>query len=96
MNGTTTMYTGPLGSTVHILRADAGTVADLAAVDWNRRFRRVCLDPVRGIITLMTPSFSHEDLTGYLDDIVDAAGGLLTGAAKGLRHTRKRGSDSSG
>ena len=31
MNGPTTMYTGPLGSTVHILRADAGTVADLAA-----------------------------------------------------------------
>ena len=91
MSDTTTMYTGPLGSTVHVLRADAGTIAELAVIDWNRRFRRVCLDPVRGIITLMAPSFSHEDLTGYLDDIVDVAGGFLTGAAKGLRHTRLRG-----
>ena len=88
---TTTMHAGPLGSTLHALRADAGTVAALAAVDWNRCFRRVRLDPVRGIITLMAPSFSHEDLTGFLEHIVDNAGSLLTGAAKGLRHTRLRG-----
>ena len=88
---TTTMHAGPLGSTLHVLRADAETVAALAAVDWNRYFRRVCLDPVRGIITLTAPSFSHEDLTGLLEHIVDNAGSLLTGAAKGLRHTRLRG-----
>ena len=54
---TTTMHAGPLGSTLHALRADAETVAALATVDWNRYFRRVCLDPVRGIITLTAPSF---------------------------------------
>ena len=58
-----TTLTGPLGSTVHVLRADAGTIAELAAVDWNRYFPRVCLDPVRGLITLMSPSHLHEDLS---------------------------------
>ena len=54
----TTMHVGPLGSTIHVLRADADTVAELAAIDWNRHFRRVCLDPVRGLITLMAPLIS--------------------------------------
>ena len=61
-NDAATMHTGPLGSTLHVLRADADTVAALAAVDWNRHFRRVRLDPVQGIITLMAPSRLHEDL----------------------------------
>ena len=55
MHTPATMHVGPLGSTIHIIRADADTIAALAAVDWNRRFRRVCLDPVRGLITLMEP-----------------------------------------
>ena len=88
-----TMLTGPLGSTVHVLRADAGTIAELAAIDWNRHFRRVCLDPVRGIITLMAPSHPHEDLTKILDDVVDAAGSAIAGATKGIRSTRLRGQD---
>ena len=37
-----TMRTGPLGSTIHVLRADAATSAALAALDGNRGFRRVC------------------------------------------------------
>ena len=48
-----TTIIGPLGSTVHVLRADADTVAALATIDWNRQFRRVCVDPARGLITLM-------------------------------------------
>ncbi len=86
-----TMHTGPLGSTIHVLRADPGTVAALAAIDWNRHFRRVCLDPVRGVVTLMAPSHPHEDLTSIFDDIVDAAGSTLAGAAKKLRSLRLRG-----
>ena len=88
-----TMIEGPLGSTVHVLRADAETVAALAAVDWNRHFSRVCLDPVRGIITLMAPSRLHDDLSGILDQIVGAAGSVLTGAARGLRSARMRRED---
>ena len=90
---TGTSYVGPLGSTIHVLRADAGTIAELAAIDWNRHFRRVCLDPVRGLITLMSPSFPHENLATILDDVVDAAGSLIAGSTKGLRSTRLRGQD---
>ena len=86
-----TTLTGPLGSTVHVLRADAGTIAELAAIDWNRYFPRVCLDPVRGLITLMSPSHLHEDLAEIFGHIVDVAGSELAGAAKGIRCTRLRG-----
>ena len=90
MNDSATMHTGPLGSTIHVLRADAGTIAELAAIDWTCRFRRVCLDPVRGIITLMAPSRLHEDLSEIFGHIVDAAGSTIAGAAKGIRSTRLR------
>ncbi len=91
MNDSATMHTGPLGSTIHVLRADAATIAELAAVDWSRYFRRVCLDPVRGLITLMSPSRLHDDLAAILDHIVDIAGSDLTSGSKGLRTTRLRG-----
>ena len=91
MDHPATMHTGPLGSTLHVLRADPDTVVALAAIDWNRHFRRVCLDPVRGIITLMAPSHLHEDLTELVDRIVDAAGSAVTDAVKGLRSARLRG-----
>ena len=81
------MHIGPLGSCVHVLRADAGTVTALAAVDWNRWFGRVCLDPVRGLVVLMSPSRLHDDLARIFDDIVDAA----VSASKGLRTARLRG-----
>ena len=86
-----TMLTGPLGSTIHVIRADAGTVAELAAIDWSRHFRRVCLDPVRGLVTLMSPSYPHEDLSSIFDDIVNVAGSILTSTAKNLRSLRLRG-----
>ena len=85
-----TMIEGPLGSTFHVLRADAGTIAELAAIDWSRYFPRVCLDPVRGVITLMSPSRAHGDLSGILDQVVGAAGSVLTGAARGLGSARLR------
>ena len=91
MNHATTTHTGPLGSTIHCLRADAETVKALAAIDWNRSFRRVCLDPVRGLVTLMTPSRLHERLTEIVANVVDAAGSAVTGASTGLRSTRLRG-----
>ena len=90
MNPPATMYIGPLGSTIHALRADAGTIVELAAVDWNRHYRRVWLDPTGGLITLMSPSRLHEDLAKILDIVVDAAGSMLAGAVDGLRSTRLR------
>ena len=91
MNPPVTTHTGPLGSTFHVLRADAETVTALAAVDWNRHFSLVGLDPVRGLVTLMTASHLHGLLSGTLDDIVDIAGSILTGTSRGLRHSRLRG-----
>jgi len=93
MDETATTYTGPLGSTIHVLRADADTIAELAAIDWSRHFSRVCLDPVRGLITLMSPSFSHDDLASVLDVVVDETGSILLGATRGIRSTRLRGQD---
>ena len=90
MNDPATMHTGPLGSTLHVLRADAGTIAELAAIDWSRRFRRVCLDPVRGLVTLMSPSHPHEDLTRVLDGVVGIAAGAIAGASKAIGSTRLR------
>ena len=91
MNDRATTHVGPLGSAIHVLRADAQTIEQLAAIDWSRHFRRVCLDPVRGLITLMSPSRLHEDLSDIFDDIVDAAADALDRSSKGLRSTRLRG-----
>ena len=85
-----TMHTGPLGSTIHVLHADPQTVVELASIDWNRSFRRVYLDPVRGLITLMTPSRLHDELVRILDHVVDIAASTLTGAVKGLLTARLR------
>ena len=93
MSHPATMRTGPLGSAIHVLRADAATIAELAAIDWNRSFSRVCLDPSRGLVTLMTPSRLHEDLTDIFGHLIDAAASMVAGAAKSLRHTRLRGRD---
>ena len=88
---TATTTVGPLGSTIHSLHADPDTIAALAAVDWNRHFRRVCLDPVRGLITLMAPSRLHEDLARIFVDVVDVATEAFGRPSNGLLATRLRG-----
>jgi len=90
MNQPVTTRTEPLGSTFHILHADPETVTALAAIDWNRHFRRVCLDPARGLITLMSPSFPHEKLSDFLDDVVEIAGEKIAGRVEALCSTRLR------
>ena len=90
MNAPATSLVGPLGSTIHVLHADAETIAELAGIDWSRHFGRVSLDPARGLITLMSPSRLHDDLSGILDDIVDLAADAFGRTSKGLRMTRLR------
>ena len=85
-----TMSVGPLGSTIHTLQADPETIAALAAIDWTRRFRRVCLDPVRGMITLMSPSRQHEDLSETIGDFVKIAANAFGRTTGGIRSTRLR------
>ncbi len=89
-NREATMHVGPLGSTIHVLRADAGTIAAFAVIDWTRSFRRVCLDPVGGLMVLMTPSRLHDELATVLDHVVDIAASTLSGAVTGLRTARLR------
>ena len=91
MSRSPTTTVGPLGSTIHALHADPDTIAALAAVDWNRHFRRVCLDPVRGLITLMAPSRLHDDLARIFVDVVDIATGAFGRPSNGLLTTRLRG-----
>ena len=85
-----TRFIGPLGSTILHLRADGATVAAVAGLDWNRWFRRVWLDPLREVITLMSPPLPHEELTKAFESIVEDAAETLALAASGLRHTRLR------
>ena len=91
MPESSTSFVGPLGSTIYRLRADAATVVALAGLDWTSRFRRVWLDPVGGVVVLMSPSHRHEVLTGIFDDIVGAAAGVLGRASAKLRSVRLRG-----
>ena len=90
MSDPSTLHVGPLGSTIHVLRADAATIAALAPIDWSRCFRRVSLDPARGLITLMSPSRLHEDLGEILGDVVKMAAGAFGRTSKGLLATRLR------
>lgn len=87
----TTTFTGPLGSTVHVLRADAKTIERLAMIDWSKHFRRVCLDEVRGLITLMSPSGLHEHLSRVFDIVIDVAADAVGKTSTGVGSTRLRG-----
>ena len=90
MNAPATSLVGPLGSTIHVLRADAETIVALAGIDWNRHFSRVSLDPARGLLTLMSPSRFHEDLGEILGEIVGMAADAFGRTSKGIRSTRLR------
>ena len=90
MTNPSTAHVGPLGSSIHVLRADTATIAELAALDWSRHFGRVSLDPARGLITLMSPSRLHDDLSVILEDIVDMAAEAFGRTSKSLRSTRLR------
>ena len=85
-----TSFVGPLGSTIHHLRADAETVLELSGLDWDRRFRRVRLDPAQGVITLVESSRLREELCGAFQDIVEGVANAFERPARGLRHTRLR------
>ena len=60
---------------------------------WNWRFRRVGLDPVRGLVTLMSLSRLHEELSTMFGNMVEVAADTLSGAGRGIGSTRLRGGD---
>lgn len=64
------------------------SVLELAGLKLETIYRRVILDPVRGLVMLMTPSQPHEDAGVGVNLVVGAAGELMRAyveEARGLR-----------
>ena len=64
-----------LGSEYVAFHAGRDEVIALAESDLVNAhpFRRVVLDPVRGLVMLMSPSGGHETTSGFMDDFVGCA-----------------------
>ncbi len=60
-----------LGSDYVAFHTDAGTVLELARLTLEDAFRRVVLDPVRGLVILMSPSRAHETIKAWLDNLIE-------------------------
>ncbi|MCY4364081.1 MAG: hypothetical protein OXE42_18195 [Gammaproteobacteria bacterium] len=70
--------------------ASRDEVIALAASEMVNTFRRVVLDPVRGLVMLMSPSARHEGISGYMDDFVGSVSTLKGIKTEKLRATRWR------
>ena len=79
-----------LGSEYVAFHASRDEVIALAGSDLVNAFRRVVLDPVRGLVMLMTPSGGHEITSGYMDDFVGSVSTLKGVKTEKLRATRWR------
>ena len=79
-----------LGSGYVAFHASRDEVVALAASDLVNTFRRVVLDPVRGLVMLMSPSAGHDDVSGVIDDFVGSVTTLKKIKTKKLRATRWR------
>ncbi|MCY3753410.1 MAG: Uma2 family endonuclease [Alphaproteobacteria bacterium] len=62
--------TGSMGSRFTLYRFVPEEIPRLAKLDWNAIGRRVFIDPVRGMIALMSPSPEHEEYTRGIDRTV--------------------------
>lgn len=61
---------GSMGSVCRTYRFLPEDIPRLAEFDWNRLARRVFIDPVSGLIALMSPSSDHESYANGIDRIV--------------------------
>ena len=80
-----------LGSHYVALRVGSDTVRRWAESDLDRLYRRVVLDPLRGLVMLMSPSSVHEVLARHLDTTVEVMTDTLRLASSKLGSTRWRG-----
>ena len=86
-----TMHTGPLGSTPSTFCTPTPRPSPRSPPSTGTGTSAGCASiPARGLITLMSPSFHHEDFTKLLDDVVEIAGEKLVGTVRRLRSTRLR------
>ena len=81
---------GSMGSEYTRLHLDPEVIPLLAKLDWNIIARRVFIEPVSGLIALMTPSAEHERYSRGADRFMDAMGRSLGVNAIGLGSTRWR------
>ncbi len=79
-----------LGSEYVAFHAGRDEVIALAESELVNAFRRVVLDPVRGLVMLMSPSGGHETTSGFMDDFVGCASKLKGVVTEKLRATRWR------
>ena len=72
------------------LRASSRVVTQLAQQPVVNAFRRVLLDPVRGLVLLMSPNVLHEVLAEDVNIVVDVTAGRLGIDSKPMGATRWR------
>lgn len=82
--------TNSFGSPYWAFLADREFVTRLAASDLQRAFRRVTLDPMRGLIVLMSPARAHERASELAGDVIKGIASLLGIAEVSLRSMRWR------
>ena len=82
--------TNSFGSPYWAFLADREFVARLAASDVHRAFRRVTLDPVCGLIVLMSPARAHERASELAGDVIKGIASLLGIPEVSLRSMRWR------
>ncbi len=85
-----TIRKNSLGSEYIAFQADRDTVLNLARLRLEDVFRRVVLDPVRGLIVLMSPSRLHETIADRVGSILEEVAAVLGLDNAGLRSTRWR------
>lgn len=81
-----------LGSEYVAFRATRSEVLALAESELANAFRRVVLDPVRGLVMLMSPSGSHETISDEIEDFVVSVSlwkGIKTRKMRSSRWRRK-------
>lgn len=83
-----TVHKNNLGSPYVAFEAESDIIRALAGRDIVNAFRRVVLDPVQGLVMLMTPSARHEGLKEELDEVVKAVATQLGVKKINLHSTR--------
>ena len=78
------------GSEYVAFHASRDEVIALAESDLVNAFRRVALDPVRGLIMLMSPSSGHETISRRLDRLISSVATLKGVKMEHLGATRWR------
>ena len=82
--------TGSMGSEYRSFHIDPEALPLFRDFDWNSLARRVFIDPVTGLIALMTPSPQHEGYASGADDLMRALDRKYELRAVLLRSTRWR------